>query len=165
MTLSLIGNIGTGTQWRSWLRHCATTWKIVGSIPRVVMGIFHVNNPADRTMDLGSTQPLTEVSTRTISCTGIAGGRMIVVKDLEGSVCDVSDIQSSQILRGTEESAKTYIRTGHLLNALRSHTTWLNTFGSQESQSVLNEYQTTFFFEKYTVLLWNEAGTALGVCF
>jgi len=48
---------------------------------------------------------------------------MIVVKDLEGSVCDVSDIQSSQILRGTEESAKTYIRTGHLLNALRSHTT------------------------------------------
>ena len=72
MTLSLIGNIGTGTQWRSWLRHCATSWKIVGSIPRGVIGIFHVNNPADRTMALGSTQPLTEVSTRTISCTGIA---------------------------------------------------------------------------------------------
>ena len=44
----------------------------MGSIPRGVIGIFHVNNPAGRTMALGSTQPLTEVSTRTISCTGIA---------------------------------------------------------------------------------------------
>jgi hypothetical protein len=38
-------------------------------------------------------------------------------------VCDVSDIQSSQIPRGTEESAKTYIRTGDLLNAVRGQTT------------------------------------------
>ena len=61
-----------GTQWRSWLRHCATSWKIVGSIPRGVIGIFHVNNPAGRPVALGSTQPLTEMSTRTISCAGIA---------------------------------------------------------------------------------------------
>jgi hypothetical protein len=46
-----------------------------------------------------------------------------VVKDLEGGVCDVSDINSSQIRRGTEESATTYIRTGHLVNAVRGHTT------------------------------------------
>jgi len=56
-----------------------------------------------------------------------------VVKDLEGSMYDVLDIQSSQIPRGTEESAKTYIRTSHLLNAVRGHTTWLNSFGSQDS--------------------------------
>ena len=28
-------------QWYSWLRHCATKWKIAGSIPDVVIGIFH----------------------------------------------------------------------------------------------------------------------------
>ena len=46
-----------------------------------------------------------------------------MVKDLEGSVCDVSDIKSSQIPRGTEESAKTYIRTSHFLNAVRRRKT------------------------------------------
>jgi len=30
-----------GTQWRSWLRHCATSRKVVGSIPDGVIGIFH----------------------------------------------------------------------------------------------------------------------------
>jgi hypothetical protein len=50
----------------------ATNGKIAGLIPRDVIGIIRVNNPAGRTMTLGSTQPLTEVSTRTISCTGIA---------------------------------------------------------------------------------------------
>jgi hypothetical protein len=50
-----------------WLRYCATYRKVVGSIPDVVIGIFHRNNPSDRTMALGSTQPLTEMSTRSIS--------------------------------------------------------------------------------------------------
>jgi len=30
------------------------------------MGVFHWHNPSDRTMALGSTQPLREVSTRSI---------------------------------------------------------------------------------------------------
>jgi hypothetical protein len=30
-----------GMQWCSWLRHCATSQKIVGSIPDGVIGIFH----------------------------------------------------------------------------------------------------------------------------
>ena len=38
-----------------------------GSIPDVVIGIFHWHNPSGRTMALGSTQPLTEMSTRNIS--------------------------------------------------------------------------------------------------
>ena len=29
------------TRWRSWLRHCATTLKVAGSIHDVVTGIFH----------------------------------------------------------------------------------------------------------------------------
>ena len=29
------------TRWRSWLRHCATSRKVAGSIPDGVTGIFH----------------------------------------------------------------------------------------------------------------------------
>jgi hypothetical protein len=49
------------------LRHCATNRKVAGSIPDYVIGIFHWHNPSGRTMALGSTQPLTEMSTRNIS--------------------------------------------------------------------------------------------------
>jgi hypothetical protein len=56
-----------GTRWRSWLMHCATSWKVAGSIPGVVIGIFYWHNPFGCTMALGSTQPLTEMSTRNIS--------------------------------------------------------------------------------------------------
>ena len=55
------------TRWRSWLRHCATTRKVAGSIPDGFIGIFHWHNPSGRTVALGSTQPLTEMSTRDIS--------------------------------------------------------------------------------------------------
>ena len=49
------------------LRHCATSWKVAGSIPDGVIGIFHSHNPSGCTMALGSTQPLIELSTRNIS--------------------------------------------------------------------------------------------------
>jgi len=45
-----------------WLRCCATNRKVAGSIPASVSGF-----PSDRTMALGSTHPLTEMSTRSIS--------------------------------------------------------------------------------------------------
>jgi hypothetical protein len=51
------------TRWRSRLRHCATCRKVTGSIPDGFIGIF----PSGRTMALGLTQPLTELSTRNIS--------------------------------------------------------------------------------------------------
>ena len=56
-----------GRRWCSWLRHCATNWKVTGSIPNDVIGIFHWQNPSSRTMALGSTQPLTEIGTENIS--------------------------------------------------------------------------------------------------
>ena len=59
-------NLG-GTRWRSWLRHCATSRKVAGSIPDGVTAIFHWLNPSGRTVTLRSTQPLTEMSTRNIS--------------------------------------------------------------------------------------------------
>ena len=55
------------TRWRSSLRHCATSRKVAGSIPDGVTGIFHWHNPSGRSLALGSTQPLTEMSTRNIS--------------------------------------------------------------------------------------------------
>ena len=59
-------NINCTTRWRSWLRNCATNQRVAGSIPNGVIGIFHWHNPSCRTMTLGLTQPLTEMSTRNI---------------------------------------------------------------------------------------------------
>jgi hypothetical protein len=50
---------------RSWLRHCATSRKVAGSIPDGVIGFLNSPNPSSRTMALGST--LTEKSTRNLS--------------------------------------------------------------------------------------------------
>jgi len=50
-----------------WLRYCAMNRKVTGSIPDGVIVIFHRHNPSDRTLVLGSNQPLTEMSTRSIS--------------------------------------------------------------------------------------------------
>jgi len=63
LTLYLCG----GMWWRSWLRHCATSRKVVGSIPDGVTGIFHWHNSSGHTVTLGLTLPLTEMSTRNIS--------------------------------------------------------------------------------------------------
>ena len=41
--------------------------KVAGSIPDGVIGIFHRHNPFDRNVALGSTQRLSEMSTRSIS--------------------------------------------------------------------------------------------------
>ena len=56
-----------GSAVAQWLMWCATNRKVAGSIPDGVIGIFHWHNPSDRAMALGSTQPLTEMSTRRIS--------------------------------------------------------------------------------------------------
>jgi hypothetical protein len=55
-----------GTRSRSWFRHYATSRKVAGSIPDEVIGFFNWPNPSNRTMALGSTQPLTEMSTRNL---------------------------------------------------------------------------------------------------
>jgi len=58
---STVGCFGD-TRWRSWLRHGANSRKVAG-----VTGIFQWPNPSGRTMAVGSTQPLTEISIRNIS--------------------------------------------------------------------------------------------------
>jgi hypothetical protein len=56
-----------GTRYRSWLRHYATSRKVAGSNPDDVIRFFNRPNPSSRTMAPGSTQPLTEMSTRNLS--------------------------------------------------------------------------------------------------
>jgi hypothetical protein len=65
----IFGNILNflGTALAQWLRYCTTNQKVANSLPDGVIGSFHWRNPSDRTMALGSTQPLTEMSTRSIS--------------------------------------------------------------------------------------------------
>jgi hypothetical protein len=59
--------VSGGTRWRSWLRHCATSRKVAGSISDGVTETFHWHNPSGSTMALGLTQPLKEMSTRNIT--------------------------------------------------------------------------------------------------
>ena len=66
-TTTTTGGGGGGTRWRSWLRHCATSRMVAGSIPDGVIGIFHWLRAFDRNMDLESTQPLTVISMWSIS--------------------------------------------------------------------------------------------------
>ena len=58
-----------------WLRRCATSRTVPGSIPGGVTGFFSGIFPSDRTMALGSTQPLVKMSTRNIP--GGKGGRCV----------------------------------------------------------------------------------------
>ena len=51
---------------KSWLRHCATSGRSRVRFP-ILIGIFLWHNPSGRTVALGLTQPLTEMSTRNIS--------------------------------------------------------------------------------------------------
>jgi hypothetical protein len=55
-----------GGTWHCWLRHCATSQKVMGSIPDVAE-ILHWQNPSSCTMVLRSNQPVAEISTRNIS--------------------------------------------------------------------------------------------------
>jgi hypothetical protein len=47
-------------------RHYGTGRKVAGSVSDEFIGFFSWPNPSSRTMVLGSTQPLTEMSTRNI---------------------------------------------------------------------------------------------------
>jgi hypothetical protein len=59
----------------AWLRRCATSRKVPESIPGGVTLFFSDIFLSDRSMTLGSTQPLVKMSTRNIS--GGKGGRCV----------------------------------------------------------------------------------------
>jgi membrane-bound lytic murein transglycosylase B len=56
-----------GTAVAQWVRYCTTNQKVAGSVPDGVMEFFIDINPSNRTVALGSTQPVTEMSAGIIS--------------------------------------------------------------------------------------------------
>jgi hypothetical protein len=60
-----MSNVGTAVA--QGFSYCATNQKVAGSIPDGVMEFFIHINRSDRTMALGSTQPLTDMITGRIS--------------------------------------------------------------------------------------------------
>jgi hypothetical protein len=63
-TFSIISVIFNSTRYN--VLDYATSGKVADSIPHDVIRIFDWPNPSSRTMALGSTQPLTEMSTRNL---------------------------------------------------------------------------------------------------
>jgi hypothetical protein len=70
--------------------HYATSRRAAGSIPdEVIEFFFNWSNPSSRNMALGSTQPLTEMSTRNLPG-GRKGGRRVGLTTLPPSVSRLS---------------------------------------------------------------------------
>jgi hypothetical protein len=67
------GRGGGGTRYRSLLKRYAANRNVAGSPSGAVIGILNSRNPSSRSMALGSTQSLTEMSTG--SFLGVKGGR------------------------------------------------------------------------------------------
>jgi hypothetical protein len=77
-----------GTRWRSWLRHCATSRKVAGSITDGVTGIFHWHNSFGRPgIDSGVTE---------IFPGGVKGGRWVGLTTLPPSCADCLEIWEPQ---------------------------------------------------------------------
>ena len=83
-------------QWRTWLRHCAASRKVASSIPGGVTGISHSHNPFRRIMALGSTKPLTEMSTRNISWGG-KDGQCVGLTTLSRSCADYLEMWEPEL--------------------------------------------------------------------
>jgi branched-subunit amino acid transport protein len=66
LVFSDVRMINESTRYPSWLRHYATSRKVAGSIPDEVTEFFNWPNPSSGTMALGSTQPITEMITRSL---------------------------------------------------------------------------------------------------
>jgi hypothetical protein len=64
---------------------------VAGSIPNEVIGFFNWRNPSSRTTSLGSTQPLTEMSTRNLP--GGKGGPVRKADNLT-AVCEAIVIEN-----------------------------------------------------------------------
>jgi hypothetical protein len=74
-----------GTRYCNWLRHCATSRKVVGSTADEVIALWNLPDPSSRTMALGSTQPLTDMSTRNLP---VGNGRPPVKADYLTAICE-----------------------------------------------------------------------------
>jgi hypothetical protein len=94
-------------------RHIYTNRQVAGSIPDGDIGLFQWHNPAGRTMALGSTQPLTGMSTRCISWG--KGGRCVRLTTLLPSCAvvmksgNLNCLEPSGPLQACNETALPYL--------------------------------------------------------
>ena len=68
LTRMCLCHISLGTRWRSSLSHCATSWKVTGSIPDGFIGILLWPNTCARIIAVGSTQRSVGLTTLPPSC-------------------------------------------------------------------------------------------------
>jgi len=96
-----------GTQWRSWLRHCAKIRKVAASILDGVIGIFHWHYLPGRNMALRSTQYLDRNEYQEYFL-GVKGGRCVGLTTLPPSPSDCLEIWEPQSPRTLTASPGLY---------------------------------------------------------
>jgi hypothetical protein len=106
-----------------------TVLQVAGSIPDGVIGIFYWHNPSGRTVALGSTQPLAEMSTWNISW-GSKDDRCVGLTILPTSCADCLEMWEPQLL-GTLRACPGLYRDCFTLRYL------MNDFTSEENASCL----------------------------
>jgi hypothetical protein len=84
-----------GTQWRSRLRHCATSRKVTGLIPDGVVGISHWQNPFGRAVAPGVDSASNRNEYREYFLWG-EGGRCLGLTTLPPSCADSLEIWEPQ---------------------------------------------------------------------
>jgi hypothetical protein len=70
--------------YRRWLGYYSASRKVGGSISDEVIGLVNWPTPSSPTMSVGSTQSLTEISTRNLR--GVKGGRRVRLTNLPSSM-------------------------------------------------------------------------------
>jgi len=83
--------MGQVVAWRSWLRHCATSWKVAGSVSCGVTGNFHWLYSSDCPMTVGLTQKWVPGISP-----GGKGGRSIGLATLPRWCADCHEIRKSE---------------------------------------------------------------------
>jgi hypothetical protein len=70
----------------SWLRHYATSYKVMGSIPNKVIGFFNWPNPSSCTLALRLNQSLTKLIPEIFF--GVKGGQLVHKADNFTTICE-----------------------------------------------------------------------------
>jgi hypothetical protein len=122
------------TRWHSWLRHCATSRKVAGSILDGVFGIFHWHKPSGRTMALEFTQPLTEMTTRNI--------------DMDMSYTRVLHVHIKVAYRVPHKMMSRLLR--HTVAAMRAHNVLCNSYNSRDKPLQLSSCTFCFVVHSYS---------------
>ena len=88
----------------SWLRPCATSWKVAGSIPDWVIDAYHLRFPTGQTMALGASASNRNENQEYL--VGLKGGRCLRLTTLLPSLAVCLEIWESQESRSCQHPSK-----------------------------------------------------------